>query len=257
MAKKEVKPVKKFWVLRNLLFYLLFLGLVYAFCTVGLKFITRHDKYVETPDFSGMSFPEAKRAASSAGIKVAVEDSVYVDRIARGSVYTQYPLPGATVKKGRVIDLTINATCVKKIKMPSLVGISMRQAKAEILSKGLVVGKYIYQADIATNNVLRQLYKGKDVAADKPIPLGSQIDLVLGLNYEDAEAYVPNLDGMTAKRAIDAIKDNSLNVEKVVYDKSVETYEDSLSAVVYKQDPLPSRDPVEMGSAVKIVLRKK
>ena len=38
--------------------------------------------------------------------------------------------------------------------MPNLVGLSMRQAIAELQSRGLVLGKLVYVEDLATTNVL-------------------------------------------------------------------------------------------------------
>ena len=78
--------------------------------------------------------------------------------------------------------LTINATVPKKVTMPNLVGYSMRQAKAELSSRGLNLGKLIYVDDIATNNVLKQQQRGKDVRPGSSVESGSDIDLVVGLN---------------------------------------------------------------------------
>ena len=50
----------------------------------------------------------------------------------RGAVFSQNPKPGSEVKKGRKVSLTINSVLPKKVTMPSLVGFSMRQAKAEL-----------------------------------------------------------------------------------------------------------------------------
>ena len=51
----------------------------------------------------------------------------------------------------------------KKVSMPNLVGYSMRQAKAELNSRGLSLGKLIYVSDIATNNVLKQIYRNREI----------------------------------------------------------------------------------------------
>ena len=104
-----------------------------------------------------MTVEEAQVQAELHDMVINVTDSVYVKRMKRGAVYRQNPAPGSKVKSGRRIALTINAVNAKKITMPNLVGFSMRQAKAELLSRGLVLGRLIYVKDMATNNVLRQL----------------------------------------------------------------------------------------------------
>lgn len=239
----------------NLLLGAAFVAGFILLAALSLRLITRHNRYTTVPDFSGMSYVAAREAAADAGMKVRIEDSVYVKRVPKGGVYSQNPKPGATVKRGRAIDLTLNATSPKMVEMPALVGLSMRQAKAELISRGLQVGKFIYRSDIATNNVLRQWYNGKNIAPGRPIEAGSKIDLVLGLNYEDDSTFIPQLIGLSAHRAVDVLHDNSLNVTSLHYDRAVRTYEDSLAAVVYYQSPETSSEPVKMGTGVSLRLR--
>ena len=124
--------------------------------------------------------------------------------------------------------------------MPNLFGESLRQAKAEILSRGLVLGKLIYVKDIATNNVLKQLYKGQEIEPGTMIDSESVIDLVLGLNDTDTLTYVPDVIGLKRMSAVEAVLDHSLNVVSLKYDKSVKDFDDSLNAMVYNQIPEPS-----------------
>ena len=122
-----------------------------------LKIGTHHGQEIEVPDFTNMSVSDASYLASDRGIRIDVTDSVYVRKMGRGLVFSQVPKAGSHVKTGRRILLTINSVSPKKTTMPDLVGFSMRQAKAELLSKGLILRKLRYVEDIATNNVLRQL----------------------------------------------------------------------------------------------------
>ena len=54
--------------------------------------------------------------------------------------------------------------------------------------------------------------------------------------------------------SVDAVHDNSLNVKKLVFDKRVKTYADSINAIVQKQTPSPSNAPVIMGTDVTLYL---
>ncbi len=222
--------------------------------SIFLKVITHHGNKIEVPDFTNMTISEAKYNAGINNIRVLVIDSVYVRRMKKGAVYSQTPKPGSTVKKGRLIRLTINSITPKKIIMPNLVGVSMRQAHAELLSRGLNLGQLIYVNDIATNNVIRQLYNNKEIKPGMYINSGSNIDLVLGLNNFDNTTNVPDVIGMKYMRAVSAVHDYSLNVSRLVFDSSVRNYADSLDAVVYKQGPVASEIPVIMGSDVSLYL---
>ena len=139
--------------------------------------------------------------------------------------------------------------------MPDHVGHSMRQAKAELLSRGLILGKLIYVHDIATNNVLRQLHGNREVEPGSMIESESVIDLVVGLNSMDETTYVPYLPGLKYLSAVEAVHDHSLNIGNVTFDDTVKDYEDSLNAVVFNQLPMPSDTiAVKMGDQVDICL---
>ena len=244
----------KNWIVRNLLGAVIFFAALLLAATVLLGIVTHHGQTIEVPDLTSMSVDAARRQASKKSLKVEVIDSIYVRRMERGAVYSQNPKPGALVKKGRRIMLTINAMNAKKVSVPNLVGYSMRQAKAELNARGLALGKLMYVNDIATNNVLKQFYKNREIRPGRQVESGSEIDLQVGLNSSDNLTYVPNVKGMKYLRAVDAVHDNSLNLGRVVFDKTVKNYSDSLNAVVYKQTPEASRSPLLMGSDVTIYL---
>ena len=244
----------KNWIVQNLLGAVIFFVALLLGATIFLALVTHHGQTIEVPDLTSMSVEKAHREASRKNLKVEVIDSIFVRRMEKGAVYSQNPKAGTRVKKGRRIMLTINAKSAKKVSMPNLVGYSMRQAKAELNARGLALGKLIYVNDIATNNVLKQFYRNREIRPGRQIESGSDIDLQVGLNPSDNQTYVPNVKGMKYLRAVDAVHDNSLNLGKVVFDKTVKNYTDSLNATVYKQTPDPSRNPILMGSDVSIHL---
>jgi beta-lactam-binding protein with PASTA domain len=240
------------WIIKNLIWALVYVAILIAGITIGLALFTNHNKEIEVPDFTTLSVEEASQIAQAAGIRVEVTDSVFVRRMERGAVFSQNPVAGSRVKKNRLIRLTINAVNAKQVSMPNLVGYSMRQAKAELSSKGLNLGKLKYVSDMATNNVLKQQYRGADIKSGTMIDSGSEIDLVVGLNDADNQTRVPNVVGMKYTRAVDAVHDNSLNVARTTFDDSVKNYNDSLNAVVFRQTPGASSGPITMGGEVSL-----
>lgn len=243
------------WIVQNLLRAILFVVGIAVVVSIVLGIVTQHGREITVPDMSGLTFEECLKVAGDSGVNVEIGDSVYVRRMKPGAVFSQLPKAGSKVKNGRRILVTVNAMNPKKVSMPSLVGMSMRQAKAEISSKGLILGNLIYTEDMATNNVLRQLYRGKDIEAGTTIESGATINLVVGLNNEDGITFVPNVIGQKYQRAVDAIQENSLNLGKAYFDSTVKTYSDSLNAVVYSQKPdASSRYTLTMGSQVGISL---
>lgn len=243
------------WFLKNLLLAIAVVAGIILLVNFGLKIVTRHNRYVTVPDLKNLTLEEALDSASKSGVKVEVVDSVFITGAKRGTVFSQLPVSGSEVKKGRTISLTMNAKMAKKVNMPALTGFSLRQARSELNAKGLRLGRIIYQADLATNLVLRQKYRGKDIFPGDRITLGSSIDLVVGLNYEEGETYLPKVVGMTYDKAVNALHDSNLNVGELKFERSVKTYADSVSAVVVKQYPQSGRY-VRMGTSVDLQLKR-
>ena len=260
MTKKtEKKPLLREilsnWIVKNLLIALAVVVFLIVGSMIFLNVATKHNQELSVPDLANMTVEEAQAVADAAGMRVEVTDSAFVKRMKRGAVYRQNPVPGSKVKHGRRISLTINAVNPRQITMPDLIGYSTRQAKAEILSRGLVLGRLIYEQDMATNNVLRQMYEGKEIEPGTMIESEAVIDLVVGLNPRDNKTFVPYLAGLRNLSAVEAIHDHSLNVGKLRFDETVKDYEDSLNAVVFKQLPEACDSiPVNMGDEVSLYL---
>ena len=208
---------------------------VYALFSM-LDIITRHNKELEVPSFGGMTIEQAQAVADANHMRLEITDSVHIVKMAPGAIYKQNPVAGSKVKKNRRILLTINANTPKMVKMPSLVGHSLRQAQSELSSSQLKVGRLIYERDLATNNVLEQLYKGKPIEPGAELECESVIDIRLGLNEADSVAIVPDLSGKPYSIIKDYLIDNSLNLGKVYFDNTVQTLQDSLAAFAYRQE---------------------
>jgi beta-lactam-binding protein with PASTA domain len=248
------KPTGR-WIIMNLAMAVALFAVLLVVAQVSLKVITRHNQVIIVPDFTDLSVADAKIVAKRHHVRTEVTDSVYVKRMEKGHVFSQNPAPGSKVKKDRNIKLTINAHSTKMVKMPNLVGYSLRQAKTEILASGLTVGRLMYREDLATNNVLDQFIAGKYVAPGTDVEAESPVDLLLGLSPDESDTYVPYLVGFTLPVAKDNLFENSLNLGNVSYDETVQTYQDTLSAVVYQQNPTYSPGaPVRMGTTINLKL---
>lgn len=253
--KKQKKGFFNHWIVRNLLICVILVVVMVVGAMVFLNVVTKHNQELVVPDFSNMTVPEAEALASQSGMRVEVTDSVFVKRMKKGAVRDQNPAPGAKVKEGRRILLIINAMDSKKVTVPDLVGLSMRQAIAELQSRGLVLGNLIYVEDMATNNVLRQLRGNREIDPGTSVDSETVIDLVVGLNPDTAAGtYVPDVVGKRYISAVDLVHKQSLNIKALRFDDSVKSYDDSLNAVVYRQIPEASEIPVNLGDDVSLYL---
>lgn len=215
---------------------------------------TRHGEEIVVPDFYGLPLEEASALVAADNIILDVTDSVYVTSVGRGAVFSQNPMAGEKVKNGRRILITINAHNSKTVEVPILVGLSLRGAKTEILGRGLTVGRLKYIDDMATNYVLEQHCNGRTVRPGSRVESGSRIDLVLGVNPDENTALIPNLSGFQFDDAADMLFENSLNLQKAVYDNTVRSSSDSARAFVYMQYPAFGAENCPLGTGVEISL---
>jgi eukaryotic-like serine/threonine-protein kinase len=208
--------------------------------------LTKHGKSKTVPHVLGKSFDDAKRLLNSQGFEIEIQDSIYVDTSARGSVLKQVPEGDAVVKINRVVYLTINRFVPPLVEMPNLIGFSFRNAELQLENMGLRVGDTTFKPDFAKNSILEQSYNGAPVTPGTKVQQGSKISLVLGDGVGDLEFAVPNLVGMTFKQAKILLESNGLSFLVVLPDPGVS---DTLNSYVKWQSPEPLN---EDGKKIKI-----
>lgn len=226
---------------------IIFRNLVLAVCgiivfvfilSLLLNVATRHDKYKDVPDFSGMSVEQAERVASKEALQVELNDSVYVSTAPPGAILDQMPKPGTQVKSGRRIFVTVNSQSRKMVGIPYVTGFSLRQAKNNLQLAGLEIDRIIYQEDIATNYVLEEQYNRKVIGPNSKMEAeqGSGITLVVGLNPGEPLPVMPRLLGLSLSEAKNRLWEAGMNVGTLNFDDNV-TLATRNEARVYKQSP--------------------
>jgi len=222
---------------------------------IGLKIYTKHGKAYAVPDLRGLTVEEAEMVTRARRLRFKVSDSVFISHEARGTVIDQNPAPNFRVKENRTIFLTINAMNPERVLMPDVTGVSLRQARAIIETRGLEVGTLIYVPDIALNNVLAQQYEGRDIKPGEMVIRGEKIDLVLGEGLSTRTTYVPDLLYLTLEEARNRILESSLNLGATLYDNTIKSEEDSLSAFIWRQRPEYEDDiQIRLGSIIDLWL---
>lgn len=204
---------------------------------IWLNFYTRHGQSRTVPNLIGLTLEQTIKELRKSRIRFQIADSVYTSAVPRGCIAEQNPGPGFRVKKWRNIVLTINAYNPEMVAMPNLVNLPKRQALALIESSGLETGTLRYIPDISIDVVINQLYNGREIPEGDSLQKGSIIDLVLGKGLSNQRTAVPDLIGLTLEPAINKILGASLNLGTYIYDNTILNKEDSLKAMVYKQNP--------------------
>lgn len=168
------------WILLNLLIMAV-LALILILVTFRwMKSYTRHGEYIAVPDVSGMYEEEAGQALAAVGLKYEVLDYKYDKLMVEGGVIEQKPKPGAYVKDGRKIYLTLNSGKVPLKAVPDVAdNSSLRAAESKLQAAGFKLGRTVYiNGDL--NWVYEIRYQGLSIEAGTEIPEGSLLTIVAG-----------------------------------------------------------------------------
>lgn len=225
-------------LLRNFVMALCIGIILYFVINLCLGIYTRHGQKFVVPQMIGHTLSEAETMAAKGELRIEVIDSLYMPKQKPGQILDQSPKPGMGVKKGRRIFLTVNASRPRTDVIPYVTGYSLRQAKNMLETRGFEIEKLVYRSDMATNNVLDELYKGKSItrAARTEAELGSGITLVVGLNLSSPLPRIPKVIGLTLREAKSRLWEIGLNVGRIRYDSGIDGTEIE-NARVYRQEP--------------------
>ena len=220
-------------------FFLLSVSILCAICffkvvDFSLKKYTLHHKIITVPSLIGLNISQVEDTILQYGLKFLIIDSAAYDpNYTRGSVLSHSPKPGSEVKPGRKIYLTTNPITVNYILFPELINKSLRQTINLLENNAFRIGNLYYVDHFAKDVLLFSKHQDKIIQFKDSLPKFSKIDLYLGNGYE-SDVIVPKLIGLTLKDVKKKLNNASLNVGDVYLDVN-----DSLSSIVYKQDPDP------------------
>lgn len=232
--KEKILNILKSRILKNLVLAVVLVFVVLIILSLYLRTYTHHSEKIFTPSFKGMNITEAEQLAKDKNLKIVVIDSLYSEYVDPGEIMDQTPKSNFLVKSGRTIFVTIRAYSRQMTKMPNVVYSSLIQARAILENKGLRIGHIEYRKSQYNDVVLEQLYNGKIIEKGVELPESSYITLVVG-SKEGTKAYVPELIGLTEKKASYRVAEYSINLGNIFYDNTVITKADSINATVYRQ----------------------
>lgn len=163
-------------------------------CWLSMQWLhvwTRHDDTIEVPSVKSMTFESAEKLLNSERLTAILSDSVYDNTSKPGIVVDQNPKVGTVVKEGREVYLTINAFSPKKVTLPLLTDVSLRQAKSIIEGLGI---KRIVEKRVPSEYkdlVLGVYVNGSRLKPGARIPVNATIELEVG---EGLNEYTDSID---------------------------------------------------------------
>ena len=233
-----------------LLAFFIMLMLVILYFYVYLPSTTNHGETITVPDVEGKLVSELEEELLKKDLRYEVADSSYSAEAQPLTVLKQYPHPGAKVKEGRKIYITINSITPPSVPMPNLTDGSVLNAEVVLKSNELKLGR-IHKVAGPFNMVKEMRYKGSLIEAGVRIPKGSVIELVV-MDGNMKDFPIENWIGVPFDEAAFTIRGNSLNLGEVTLVGGDTT---GLEPVVLKQKPAPG-EKVKVGDGVDLWIGK-
>ena len=177
---------------------LLFFGAYLLVDRVIMPDYTRHEVTVQVPSVTDRPFDEAVEVLSRYDLDVEREAQEFNPNVAREVVVDQRPRGQALVKPGRRVYLTVNAGDVQQVTMPSLDGLSLREARNRVRALGLSITEE--QPD-SIPSAYRNTITGHEPAAGDSLAEGSGVTLYYSTGLGEQYVEIPDITGMTVADA--------------------------------------------------------
>jgi beta-lactam-binding protein with PASTA domain len=200
----------------------------------SLGWITGNGKTEKVPNVLGLDVTAAEKNIKALGFDLVLQDSIYVDTLARNSVLRQTPEADEVVKKGRTIFLTINRVIAPQVDMPNLIGFSLKSAQTYLKVLGLRIGTINLVADRNKNVIVEQLVGNTPIAPGTKIVSGTLINFTVGDGGASIGMEVPDLIGLTVAMAKMQIASMGLLVGNISANSVIQ---DTANAFVIQQNP--------------------
>lgn len=210
---------------------------------------TRHGQAIRVPDLTSLHYEDAREQLKRLDLQIVEETKKYDpgNIYPIGTIMTQNPRQGSTVKKGRRIYVVVSKG-EPLIEMPDLKGRSERNAIFMIKNLGLELRSVNYEhSDFYHEGVV----SGQNVPSGSEIKYATSIDVVVSLGRLPDQFIVPNVIGRSLSDAQKVITQAGLVVGEITYrDQS-----DLLPQTVILQS-IEADQQVNRGDALDLVVSK-
>lgn len=206
-----------------------------------------HDRpTVMIPDLEGLSITEAQKICDESNIECVIAGEQYSKEVPKETIMRQMPKPGKQVKAGRPVYLTLSKGS-ETVKVPYLLGKSIRDARVDLMERGLKLGKIDYEFNevVPKDTIISQ-----SVKSGTTLPYGEEVSIVVSKGSEK-QVLVPDLTGLELSALDEFLKESGLRLGDVKYVDS-ETF---FPGVISNQYP-PAGKVVQFNSEVHVVVAK-
>lgn len=209
----------KWWQKGLIGLFLLFLFVIFM-DAVAMPLYTRHGDEYELPDVTLKPISEAMSILKDNGFIPILQDSLYSEQYAPGTVVQQNPAPLRKVKKGRRVYLIISSG-ERQVPMPDLITKTLTDAVIELQDRGMFQydTTYVFSDSIEYNEEKVPTPEGtvirQSVPTGEKVPVSKKVLLTVSMGPAPSQRVVPNLFGKSLKHALTILAEIHLPVGKI------------------------------------------
>ena len=206
------------WLTRPLVPALLIWGVVCLILFYALNGLImpslagRFAKTSEVPKVTGLKMEKAGEVLHQQGLNLMLDSSSdFSAEVAAGRIMSQFPDPGAAVKRGRRIWVRVSKGR-RAVEVPALRGMSRRQAEISLQENGLRLGgvNYLSSADAPAGAVI-----GTHPDAKTLVERGRAVEVDVSSGVNPSETQMPSLLGLSLSQARNRVEALQLAVGTV------------------------------------------
>lgn len=231
MSFRSLLKKKYFYI--NILIAIILIIVMIIGTIKWLDSYTRHDEKIELPDFIGIQVDSLIEYTKLNNMKYVIMDSVFDDSKEKGSVVLQNPPPYSNIKTGRTIYVSIVSQAPEMVVLPNLINLSIHQGINLLNNSNIEIGDIRFIEGFDRNAIQKVLFEDEEIMPDTKLLKNSKVTLVASKGTRNQKNLIPNLIGLSEKKAKRMIYENSFNIGRVDF----ETTHSDTSFYVYYQYP--------------------
>lgn len=208
-----------------------------------MPIITRHGRECTVPSVVGMSLEDAKDFLKKNKLKLVVLSEESNAQMPVGTILIQNPEAGKVVKQGRRVKVIISKGG-KKVEVPNLAGISLRQAELTLSQNGLEVGDVNW---VVSDNLPENVVVSSIPSPGSVVPQGISINLLVSQGKLYNVMMMPKLVGKNLEEAQKIADSLKLEIGQIKYRHQ----RDLLPGIIINQTP-ESGTKLESGSRIRL-----
>ncbi len=191
---------------------------------------------VAVPDVTGLTVAEARSTLRAEGLALGEQTPKADDKIPEGNIIDQSPESGTQVSDGDTVSVTVSTGADEAV-VPSLVGLSLDEARQALNQAGLELGETDPIASDETRNTVVRV----NPREAETVPAGSKVDL----KYASGNNKVPDVVGKDEATARNLIEQAGFTVGEPRQEESAEEE----PGTVIRQTPT-AKESLRLGSTV-------